>query len=95
MQDHLGCSVVVPVAVHQQQPLDVLEPGDGEVRGHDCLHALLAGDAHPDVRGLDHAHVVGPVPDGERVLAQLLLHYPHQIGFLKPEKILLLIIFES
>ena len=44
------------------------------VTGQDCLHPLLARNSHPDVRRLDHRHVVGAVPDGQGVLAQIFLH---------------------
>ena len=42
---------VGPAAVHQQEALQVAELGEGVVAGHHRLHALLAGDPHPDVRG--------------------------------------------
>ena len=41
VEDHPGEAVVVPVAVHEQQPHEVLEARDGEVGGHDGLRARM------------------------------------------------------
>lgn len=38
------------------------------------LRALKAADADPDVCGVNHAHVIGAVPDAQTDLAQRLLH---------------------
>jgi hypothetical protein len=44
--------LVVPSAVDEHQPPQVTELGDSEVGGIDSLHALLATNAHTNVRGL-------------------------------------------
>lgn len=41
IQYHSGKSIVAPVAVHQQQPLQELEPREREVRRHHRLPPLL------------------------------------------------------
>ncbi len=43
------------------------ELADGVVAVVDGLAALLAHDAHPDVRALYHGHVVGAVSDGQHL----------------------------
>ena len=45
----------------EEDPLEVLELSESEVCGPDGGPPLLARDAQPDVRLLDHGHVVGAV----------------------------------
>ena len=59
--DQDGHSVVEPVAVHQQDFLQKPELGEGEVCSSGCCPALLAHDAEPHVRLLDHGDVVAAV----------------------------------
>ena len=47
--EELAHAQVGPAAVHQQEALQVAELGEGVVAGQHGLHALLAGDPHPDV----------------------------------------------
>ena len=67
----------------QEQPLEEPELCDAVVGGEDGLHPLLPADPHPDVRGLDHGHVVGPVPDGEGHGLLVLLDQLHHQGLLQ------------
>lgn len=46
--------MVVPAAVHEQEPLQELEPAKGVVCGVCRLHALGARDAHANVSRADH-----------------------------------------
>ncbi len=62
VESHASELLVAPVAVDEEEALEMGELGDGEVGGHDGLHALLSADAHADVGALDHIHVVRPVP---------------------------------
>ena len=45
----LAHAQVGPAAVHQQEALQEAKLGKGVVTGRHRLHALLAGDPHPDV----------------------------------------------
>ena len=58
-------NVVVASVLQHQQP-QVLELSNGIVGRVDRLHALLAFDAHANVRLLDHGHVVGAIANGQR-----------------------------
>ena len=50
---------------------------------HDGLHSLVARDADPDVRALDHADVIGPIANGQGHHALVLLDALHDAGFLE------------
>ena len=47
--------------MHQEQASQVLELGKGEVAGQHGRTALPPADAHPNVCGLNHAHVIGSI----------------------------------
>ena len=40
--------------VDKQEPLQVLEPRDGEIGGHHGLHTLHSGNTHTNVSSLKH-----------------------------------------
>ena len=61
IMDQDGHSVVEPVAVHQEDFLQEPELGEGEVCSSSGRPALLAHDAEPHVRLLDHGDVVAAV----------------------------------
>mmetsp|Transcript_16967 Transcript_16967/g.39554 ORF Transcript_16967/g.39554 Transcript_16967/m.39554 type:complete len:347 (+) Transcript_16967:1338-2378(+) len=65
-QDHLGHPSIVPVAMHQHQPLQVLELRDCEVTSHRCLATLSAIDAHSDLGLLYHRHIICSVTNCQR-----------------------------
>ena len=66
--------------MHEEQLREEPELADGVVRGREGLGALTPIDADADVGGLDHAHVVGAVADGERALLGARLHELDQLG---------------
>ena len=65
VENHSREPVVVPVTVNEEQALQVLEPRNGKVRGHDGLHSLHAGNADTDVGSLDN--VQGKVGIGKMI----------------------------
>mmetsp|Transcript_31016 Transcript_31016/g.101116 ORF Transcript_31016/g.101116 Transcript_31016/m.101116 type:complete len:472 (-) Transcript_31016:1778-3193(-) len=76
IRDEASDTSKVPAPVHEQEALEKFELCKRKIGSHDRLHALLARNPDPDVRRLDHPHVVGAVPDGERRAAGVL----HQRG---------------
>lgn len=48
---------------------------NGRMMGEGCadLAALLAHDANAHISGLDHGHVVGPIPNAQHLAAQAAL----------------------
>ena len=62
MDEH-GGSVVKPVAVDQDDLLQKPELGEGEVGRPNGCPALLAHDAEPNMRLLDHGDVITAVAD--------------------------------
>mmetsp|Transcript_16698 Transcript_16698/g.41752 ORF Transcript_16698/g.41752 Transcript_16698/m.41752 type:complete len:678 (+) Transcript_16698:123-2156(+) len=71
---HLAVAPVRRAAVQQHQARHVLELRKGKVGGQHRRAPLAPADAAPDVRGLDHAHIIGAVPDAQRDGAALDLH---------------------
>ncbi len=65
----LGMQAMTAQPVHSRwlSASDVPELPDGVVGVVDRLAALLAHDAHPDLRGLNHGHIVGAVADGQHL----------------------------
>ena len=80
VEDRLAHALVAPGAVDEEQLPEVPELGHRHVGAPRRLEALDAADAHADVGGLDHRHVVGAVADGEedRLLLVLLDQLHHQ-----------------
>lgn len=66
-------SIVRPTTVHEQQPFQKPELGDGIVAGQYRLQTLLAGYANADVSRLYHGHIIGSVSDRQcnRILGPL------------------------
>lgn len=60
-QSHLAVALVGPAPMHQEQASQVLELSKGKVAGQHSRAALPPTDAHPNVRCLDHAHVIGTI----------------------------------
>lgn len=55
----------------------------GVVRRVGGLHALVATDPHANMCCLNHAHVVGAVPNCQRDGLYMLLHHIHNLGLLQ------------
>lgn len=81
--EELAHPVVRPSAVDQQQPLQEPELSQRIVGRQRRLVTLLPGNAHPNVRLLDHRHVVGAVADGQRHGFLVLFDQLHHHGLLK------------
>lgn len=61
--EELAHADVGPPSMDQEQALQVTELSKGEVTGQDCLHPLLATDAHPDVGSCNEKvidHIIKP-----------------------------------
>ena len=65
VRDHVAIAVVRPVAMDQQQALKEAELRDGVVGRVNSLETFLARDTNADVRGLDHADIVGTITNGK------------------------------
>lgn len=74
--------VRVPPVPHQQLR-QVAELYNAEVGRQARLLALLAHDPHPDVRSLDHRHVVAAIADAAHPLPRVRLDQPRDVGFLR------------
>ena len=81
---HIGDARVVEIAVHEQETLQELELGEGEVGRYRCTSALFAVQTDANVRLLDHGHVVGAVADGGRQRrAACMLDHLDYVGLLR------------
>eukprot|EP00760_Papus_ankaliazontas_P014970 PhM_4_TR16204/c0_g1_i1/m.42220 len=73
----------VQTAVHEKEPLEEAELGNGVVtREHRLLTLHAPGDADTNVRLLDHRDVVRSVADGEGKGALLVADKVHDLGLL-------------
>src|SRR5262245_51957820 len=76
-------AIVAPMPVYQQQSFQEPESSDSKIGRHHRLHSLLSANPDPDVGRLDHRHVVGPVPDRQRLPLHMMLYQLHDVR-LKP-----------
>lgn len=60
-RSHLAVALVRPAPVNQEQASQVLELGKGKVAGQYSRATLPPADAHPNVRCLNHAHIIGAI----------------------------------
>ena len=79
VDSHIPIPRIRPVTMHEQQTLEEAELRNRIVGRVDSLQALLAGDAHTNVCGLNHGHVVGAIADCKRHGVQPVLdHLDHE-----------------
>ncbi len=52
--------------MHKHQPRQEPKLPNRIIRTHDRLPALLARNPHPDIRLLNHRHIVRPIPNRQR-----------------------------
>ena len=77
VEDHLRDPDVAPPSVHEHEPPQRLELRQRVVTRLHGAHSLLPVETDPDVRLLDHVHVIGSVPDSQRDLPEPVLHQLH------------------
>eukprot|EP00968_Pinguiococcus_pyrenoidosus_P009123 scaffold703_cov245-Pinguiococcus_pyrenoidosus.AAC.15 len=80
VQHRLRHSAIVVAPLDHEKPPQELELRDGVVGVVHSLHPFLPADPHPDVRPLDHRHVVRAVADGEALDVRVpVLHHLHNL----------------
>ena len=66
-----------------EQPADVAELSDGEIRRQRSLFSLLPHDPHADICCLNHADVVTPVPNGTDWLPRVCPKQLHHLRLVR------------
>ena len=80
---HVRDAPIRPPPMHDQQLRQEPKLPKRIVRRHRRLRALVPEQPAPDIRLLDHRHVVRPVPDRERHRAPALLDELHRERLLR------------
>ena len=69
--------------MHEEKALEELELANSVVRSLGCLLTLQATDPNANVRSNYHVHIVGAVPNSQRVLFRVsLLNHLHELSLL-------------
>mmetsp|Transcript_15901 Transcript_15901/g.37946 ORF Transcript_15901/g.37946 Transcript_15901/m.37946 type:complete len:309 (+) Transcript_15901:836-1762(+) len=66
VENNNGDAFVIMAPVDEEKTFEESELGDGVVRSAHSLHALVSRYSDANVCSLNHGHVVGPVPNGQR-----------------------------
>ena len=78
----LGAPLITIATVPDQQLRQIAKLLDGEIRRQTRLATFLANDTDPDIRCLDHGHVVAAVADAARALPGVGADELGDVGFL-------------